>query len=432
MTKQECVLFLCIALFLSSMRFPIEVSASAIQSPSEISSSDYWPGSEWRYSTPEKQGMDSERFQDMIDRIKWRDYCVDAVIVIRNGYIVFEDNPSGFGMTGIHEMWSVTKSVTSTLIGIAFDLGYFDSLDQRLVDFFPEREIANLDSRKANITLRHLLTMTPGYMWDEWKYPYEDERNPCSKTWGAPDPLQYILDLPMVAEPGQLWSYNSGATILLGAILEQATGMDLIAFGSKYLFTQLGIGERFWGKYKDVVVAEGGLHLTAWDAARFGYLILKNGMWDGEQIVSSEWIANATSTKVDITGLAGYSGLTNYGYKWWISSDEDFFCALGKDCQAIFIHPELDLMWVITAFDNSLDLGSWFMYYVMGAVTGDPSTETTTSTTTTSTTSFENTTTTSTNTTPYPYWLNPELVLVIAIVSTVTIVTIIIVKKKFQ
>ena len=364
--------------------------------PADSTAPTTTPYGGWSYSTPEQQGMDLDILQDMMKTLDRRNFCVDSVIVIRNEHIVFEDSLSGFGVTALHPMYSVTKSVTSTLFGIAFDMGYLESLDQRLVDFFPEREIDNLDERKERITIRHLLTMTPGYEWDEHSYPFEDERNPCSKTWRAPDPLQYILDLPMIAEPGTQWGYNSGATILLGAIIEQVTGMDLIAFARKYLFTPLGIGELYFGKYKDVVVAEGGLYLVARDAARFGYLILKNGSSNGEQIVSSDWIANATSAKVDITGLRDYDYIDNYGYKWWISTDEGFFCALGKDEQAILIHPRLDLMMVATANEDWIVWSRYFKGYVMRAVTGDPLPDTNSTTTT-----LPNTTT-DIDTTPIP------------------------------
>ena len=338
------------------------------------------PYGDWSYSTPEQQGMDSEILQDMMNTLDRSNFCVDSVIVIRNGHIVFEDSLSGFGVTGVHPMYSVTKSVVSTLVGIAFDLGYLESLDQRLVDFFPERVIDNLDERKENITLRHLLTMTPGYDWDEWTYPYYDERNYCTQALNSADPIQFLLNLPMIAEPGTHWCYSSGATILLGAIMEKVTGMDLIAFARKYLFTPLGIGELYFGKSNGVVEAQGGLYLTARDAARFGYLILNNGSWNGEQIVSSEWIANATSAKIDITGLRSYDYMDNYGYKWWISTEEGFFCALGLDEQAILIHPGLDLMMVATANEDWIGWTKYFKGYVMRAVTGDPLPDTNTTT----------------------------------------------------
>ena len=340
--------------------------------PANASAPITTPFGDWSYSTPEQQGMDSEKLQRMMRSLNQHHYCVDSVIVARNGRIVFEESLSGFSVTSTHSMWSVSKSVTSTLFGIAYDLGYIESLDQHLLDFFPDREIANLDGRKENITLRDLLTMTPGYEWNEWAYPYEDERNICTLTWTSPDPIQYILDLPMIAEPGEVWGYNSGATILLGEIIKKATGMDLIAFASKHLFIPLGIGELHWNMFKGVVVAEGGLSLTARDAARFGYLIQNNGSWKGNQIVSSDWIADATSVKKDLTGLVSMDPIRSYGYQWWLQYNEDYFCALGRDCQAICIHPELNLVMVATALDDSINWPLYFQGYVVDAVTGDP------------------------------------------------------------
>lgn len=327
----------------------------------------YWPTSEWYYSTPEQQGMNSTILKAMMDRFEYLSYQVDSVIVVRHGRIIFEDSVTGYHPIGRHITYSVTKSVTSTLIGIAIDNGLIANLSQRMIDFFPEREIANLDDRKRNITLEHLLTMTSGYDWDEWRYPYEHPLNPCTQTWTSDDPIQHILDLPMVEEPGIRWRYDSGAVILLGAILEQVSGMDVTTFTRNYLFTPLGIGESYWLQIRGVHLTEGGLILSPWDLARFGYLILNNGIWDGQQIVSSEWISQATSPIVDRQD-PNYSRVPNYGYLWWISSTGNSVVALGRGSQAICIVPELDLMAVFMANDETFDPTHYFEKYILGAV----------------------------------------------------------------
>lgn len=343
----------------------------------DIDSPYHWPTTEWCYSTPEDQGLDSTVLEDMMDNFElpFNNYKIDSVTVIRNGRIVFEDTLTGFNPISLHEMYSVTKSVTSTLIGIAIDKGFIDNVNQKVVDFFPEREIANLDDRKRNITLEHLLTMTSGYEWNEWQYDYENPLNPCTQTWTSDDPIQHILDLPMVEEPGTRWRYDSGATILLGAILEQASGIDVMTFARQYLFNPIGIGECYWHLYNGVFFTEGGLYVTPNDIARFGYLILKNGTWDGQQIVSSEWVAKATSSIVDRNSL-DTPQVPNYGYLWWISPYGNWSAAIGRGSQVICIAPEYDLLVVFTANYQSIDLTTYFTNYILKAIIDEAPTTT--------------------------------------------------------
>ncbi|MFX1476429.1 MAG: serine hydrolase domain-containing protein, partial [Promethearchaeota archaeon] len=157
---------------------------------------DYWPTTGWRTSTPEMQGMNSSRLQEMKDYLEAQALDLHSVLVTRNGYIVYEDYPSpDYDVDDIHILHSVTKSFTSCLIGIAIDEGYIGSIYDTVLSYFPDRTIQNLNAYKQAMTIRHLLTMTAGYNWDEWTYPYTDPRNDLHQMIVSGDCTQFMLDL---------------------------------------------------------------------------------------------------------------------------------------------------------------------------------------------------------------------------------------------
>jgi CubicO group peptidase (beta-lactamase class C family) len=330
---------------------------------------DYWPTQEWLNATPESKGMDSKKLNHMIDVIELQGYNIDSVIVVRNGYIVMEEFPSNeYNPTKLHMLQSVTKSFTSTLIGIALHEGFIDSVEQKMVDFFPGRTIANLDSRKKAITLEHLLTMTEGLYWTEHDYPYTDNRNTLKQMWDSSDAIQHILDQPMVREPGERFAYNSGTSILLGAIIEQTTGMDVRTFAEDYLFNLIGIDRYSWALMinSGVLHTDGGLYLTPRDMARLGYLYLNNGTWDGTEILSLRWVSEATRTHY----LISYSH--GYGYQWWTFPEMNVYFASGHYEQKIYVYPEEDLVVVFTANIADADphpTDSLFLNHILPATT---------------------------------------------------------------
>jgi CubicO group peptidase (beta-lactamase class C family) len=139
---------------------------------------DYYPTTGWRTSTPEAQGMASTKLQQMNDDIRERGTAIDGVVIIRHGYLVWETYPNPlFSTTDTHYLYSVTKSFTSCLIGIAIDKGYIEDVNQTMLSFFPDRAIKNLDERKQKITVENLLMMRSGMRWDESSAPFTDPRN---------------------------------------------------------------------------------------------------------------------------------------------------------------------------------------------------------------------------------------------------------------
>jgi CubicO group peptidase (beta-lactamase class C family) len=336
--------------------------------PSKLDSA-YWPTDEWRTSTPEKQDMDPAQLQQMMHLIDEQGFAYDSVLVVRHGHVVFEEYRNGYNQNTRHHLQSVTKSFSSMLIGIAIHEGFLDGVDQRLVDLFPDHTIANLDARKQRLTLEHLLTMSDGMDWHELDYPYTDPQNTLGQMWTSRDAVQHVLDRPMTREPGEAWAYNSGTSILLGGILEGATGRDVLDFAREYLFDPLGIGDVMWDKTTgDHYHTDGGLWLTPRDMARFGYLMLHGGTWDGREIVSPGWVARSTEAHYP-TGAG-----TGYGYQWWTLGD-GIFVARGHYEQKIYVVPEADMVVVFTGYipDDVIPPTDGLLYrYILAACTDLP------------------------------------------------------------
>lgn len=311
-------------------------------------STSYWPTDEWINSTPEEQGMDSSQLNELKDYIeKYYSRTMDSLIIIRNGYIVFEEYPSGLNPDTLHALHSVTKSFTSALIGIAIEQGLIENVNQKVLEFFPNRSISNLTSEKQNMTIKHLLTMTSGFQWNEWQYTYQDSRNIVTRAINSGDFVQFMLDLPMDFTPGTVWSYCTGASHLLSAIIEIVSNKSTLTFAQEYLFDPLGITDVYW-QFDAQHIYYGGssLQLNPHDMAKFGLLFLKNGSWDDHQIIPADWIINSTSTIYHPFSEEYYG----YGYQWWTwPSLGGAYYASGVNKQKIIIVPEHDLVVIFTA-----------------------------------------------------------------------------------
>lgn len=173
-------------------------------------SRDYWPTEDWQASTPEAQGMNSERLDEIELLIDDEGYEIDSILVVRGGYLVYEYYGNGYDQEDIHHIQSCTKVVTSTLVGVAIELGLIESVNSKMVDFFENWTIENMDDRKRNITIEHLLTWTDGMEFHEIDYPYDDPLNDLGQMWVSDDAVQYCLDRPMWNDPGENWWMNSG------------------------------------------------------------------------------------------------------------------------------------------------------------------------------------------------------------------------------
>lgn len=350
---------LLVMLLLPSLTVTVSVTDSQWVPSSEKTSTqfgsksrNYWPTNGWLNSTPEEQGMDSRKLQEMMNYVTEEDLSIHSIVIIRHGYRVLEEHltPTGsvgrtYSLTGTHYLYSATKSFTSCLMGIAVDRGYVENVGQTVVSFFPNRTIANLDERKERMTVENLLTMRSGLPWDESSAPFTSPLNDIYHLDNEPaGGVQYVLDMPMEAEPNSLWHYNTGASHLLSGIIQEVTGMTTLEFALENLFSPLGISNLYWNVDRQGVNYGGyDLQLTPEDMAKFGYLFLNNGTWDGEQIVSEEWVASSTGT---FTQLNSYEG---YGYQWWTLPAIGAFYAAGLYGQFIFVVPEQDLVVAFTS-----------------------------------------------------------------------------------
>lgn len=337
---------------------------------------DYWPTNGWEVSTPEEENMNSEYLEGMLQYIIDEDYSIDSILLIRNGYLVFERYFQEFTETTIHQLYSVTKSVMSCLIGIAVKENLL-TVNQTLVSFFPDRVIENLDSGKENITIEHLLTMSSGLAW------MEAINDPV--FFASDDPVQYLLDRPMDTAPGEIFNYNTGAAHLLSAILQNVIEQTTLSYAQEKLFDPLGIENVDWDKDPQGNYFGGhGLSLRPRDMAKFGFLYLNNGTWNTEQIISENWV-NTSRTNYNYIAEA-----FNYGYLWWLYPQYDSYSAEGFLGQIIHVFPKYDLIAVVTSslFSTHTLIPTLISNYILPSLNEYPFTPTPTTTITTENTSL--------------------------------------------
>jgi CubicO group peptidase (beta-lactamase class C family) len=294
----------------------------------------------WQTSSPEAQGMSSRQLADLVTFGIGNG--MDSALVVRHGRIVAEAYYAPFAPGLKHRIYSSTKSVIGSLVGIALKDGLLKSVDQPVLDFFPGREFAKLDERKKAMTLGHLLDMTSGLDWNEplgsstaWSF-LEMQR---SADW-----VQFILDHAMAREPGAVFDYNSGNPHLLSAILSKVTGRSAADYAREKLFGPLGIKDLQWRRDPQGVTAGGaGLYLQPRDMARLGQLWLHDGTWEGQRLLPPGWMNKVRHAKVEM-------GLPNLRYAnlFWSMPTKDVFMAVGFHCQLIMVLPALDMVAVFT------------------------------------------------------------------------------------
>ena len=298
----------------------------------------YWPTQGWQSVTPEGQGFDSAKLANALLTIREKNIRVHSLLLIRNGYAFVDATFYPYDGIAAHDVASVTKSVTTTLIGIAADQGKLQ-LDQPMVSFFPDRPIANRDARKERITVRHLTNMSSGLDCTR-----ERDEATLKEMWTAADWVQFVLDRPVRWEPGTQFVYCSPGSHLLSAILQQATGMTALEFARKNLLEPLGIRDVIWpADPQGVTRGWGDVRLLPSDMAKIGFLWRNRGMWNGRQIVSRRWVEDSVKPWIKTHGD------DHYGYGWWIATAQergeyDSYRADGRGGQYIFVVPSLDLI----------------------------------------------------------------------------------------
>jgi len=298
---------------------------------------------DYPYPLAEENNIDSYKLADAYKSIETIEK-IRSLVVARNGVIVSEEYYNGTGSQpdSVLDVRSVTKSISSTLIGIAIDKNFIKNADQTLEELIGTVE--GFDSEFNKITLHNLLTMTAGFEWHEIAEPSEFPDFISSK-----DQLDYIFSKSLTSTPGSVFDYSDGAAHLVSVVLEEATGLSSYKFAKQYLFEPLGIsGFRLW--YEDnrgYNYGGVGLCIGPHDMIKIGELYLKKGLYENNRIVSEEWITNSTSSKISTNNTLPY--FPDYGYYWWLGEYEGkkYHCAIGYGGQFIFVVPVYDL--VITA-----------------------------------------------------------------------------------
>jgi CubicO group peptidase (beta-lactamase class C family) len=300
----------------------------------------------WVFAAPRSEGMDPGRLEEMLTAIDKGSYNIHSLTVVRNGKIVMDcygtDWKHDRTMTpgDLHELHSVTKSVTSLLLGIAIGEGKIPGVDSRVMSWFPDDGITNLKSGKMDLTLEDLLTMRSGLDWTEGS----DD----SLFFDPAVTARVILGRPMTSAPGTVWGYSSGNSQILGEILRRATGKTPAAYADEKLFGPLGITKYKWSAdHSGTSYGGWGLFLRSRDMARIGWLCLQGGLWEGRRIVPSDWLETATARHTATPWDGG-----GYGYHWW-TPFMGGFAARGYEGQMIYVFPEKKLVVVFTSkLDN--------------------------------------------------------------------------------
>jgi CubicO group peptidase (beta-lactamase class C family) len=336
--KRWCLVLLLLATFL--LLFVSGCGGSESKAPGEVQPTPQvqvpiWPGDDWEVSTPEDEGMDAARLENVAS------YCEEhkcgAVVVTRHGRIVWERYWGGWDENSTDNSWSMAKSMTDALVGIAISEGKIESVDESVADFIPEWR----GTRKEEITLRNLLSMTSGLLWNEDYY----EESDIITMITSDDQTAYAIGRPRFHDPGDDWYYSSGDTQLFSAIIRAATGMEAGQYAQEKLFGPIGMKGARWDTDKaGHTVTYCCVYTTARNFARFGYLFLRDGRWNDKQVVPADWVKESIQpSQWENQG---------YGYFWWLlhfpDVPQDMFMADGFQTKRIYVIPSLDIVAVRT------------------------------------------------------------------------------------
>lgn len=336
---------------------------------------DDWPTTQWQTADPASVGMDAGTLKELEPVIKSEYGNINGIVVVIKGYIAYEKYYNGYGPEDAHHVASVTKTVLSALIGIAIAAGHIQSVDQKVLDFFPEYISDSADPQQREITLRHLLTMTA-------PYPFADWQEPLDQLCIQPDWVKYTLN--MLGQGGRIgdFKYSTAGAHLLSAILTCSTGQSARELANERLFKLIGIKEipdvvmkgfgfddLFGNNVKGWVhdpsgnsTGGWGLTLTPRDMARFGLLYLNRGTWDNHQVIPAAWVDESTAAAKP----------SHYGYLWWLREEDGVsaYMALGDGGNVICCIPGKDMVIAVASeFTlNSRDRWELIKNYIFPAI----------------------------------------------------------------
>jgi CubicO group peptidase (beta-lactamase class C family) len=297
--------------------------------------------------------MDAAALADALDYVRTQRPRIHSLLIVRNGYVVLDATFFPFHRNSLHDAASVTKSITSTLVGIAIDEGRLRGLTQPVLSVFADRKIQHRDERKEQLTLEHLLTMSSGLDCE-----YGGGERTLREMRASPDWVQFMLDRPMIAAPGTKAEYCSGGMHLLSGVVTRVTGVSALEYARRRLFQPLGITDVAWpADPQGITHGWGDLHLRSVDMAKVGYLWLQGGHWNDQQIVSSAWMTDASRPHTHMFH-------DDYGYGLWVKPKQEptLFEANGRGGQRITVLPTKNLVVAITggAFEPG-DVGAFIL-----------------------------------------------------------------------
>jgi CubicO group peptidase (beta-lactamase class C family) len=256
----------------------------------------------------------------------------------------------------LHDLRSISKSVTSLLLGMALGKDFERAVEKPLSEYLPD---LHLEGPQGAITLHQALTMTAGLEWNEMTVPYA-KRNDEFRLEKSSHPIAFVLSRPMASSPGITWNYNGGLSEVIATIIQNITGLPIDEYARIHLFQPLDIVDFEWVRsdtWKHAnPSAAAGLRLTARDLAKIGSMVLHGGRWNGKQIVPEGWVERSGKRIVQENGDWSKNGTWGYGYQWWVGdlpSGIRVIAGVGNGDQRLFILPSEKL--VVTIFAGEYD-----------------------------------------------------------------------------
>lgn len=303
---------------------------------------------------PEDLGFNAEEFRKVDSRAALMGR-LHSLLIIKNDTLVFENYYNNFSEGQPSNLKSSSKSILNLLIGIAIEEGHIESIDETLYDYVPQIFNDQMDERKKEITIEHLMTMTSGL---------ESTSLDNYSGWtNSDDWLRYALELPMEANPGEWYAYSTGDTHLLSAILTEATGMSSLEFAQQYLYEPMEIEVTRWDEDPQGY-NEGGnnVYVKPYDLAKIGIMVSNGGVYNDQRIVSEDWIEESIAFQVEPQGISRPFEIEGYGYLWWLVKANQYstYSAIGHGGQYMMTIPELDLIVVLTSLSQGTTPGDHF------------------------------------------------------------------------
>lgn len=315
-----------------------------------------YPTRDFEKASCRDAAIDKTELIRLFDTIEDQQINLHSIVLLRDGAKVFDVYADGFGPSTREEVYSIAKSFTAIAIGICQDKGYLQ-IDQPVISFFRDQVKQHLAATQQ-ITIKHLLTMSVGHSKD---YFFELDRSQSL--------IETFFQLPIDFTPGTHFVYNNFASWMLSAIVSQVTGLSLNDFLDETLYRKIGIVKPQWQSLQGVSLGGYGLSLGALDLARFGHLLLCEGTWKGEVIVSRAFVREATSSQISTSHLDDPKDRYGYGYQFWMNDFQDYRAA-GMFKQYIIINKEFNCVFVVQAYENRDVLDLFTTYILSGFIKG--------------------------------------------------------------